>query len=264
MTDSPDVSAFRSAFEQKLFTLVFQPQVSISSGQLTGSEALLRWTSDEFGFVPPPEIISLAKKAGKMEELGVWILREACRLNHSWNEEIIGSPLTIAVNVSPAQFLGRGEAFREEVRNVLETTGLSPFQLELEITEEALIEDTPETRETLTALDQHGISIAMDDFGTGYSSLNYLAEIPFTKLKIDREFIIGLPNNKKKTKLVNAMIAMGSSLELEVLAEGVDEMHQLEHLRTRECDYYQGYLYGKPVSPDKFLKMIKIPKSTDE
>lgn len=261
MTCDPDAGAYKSAYEQDQFQLVFQPQVSVSSGQITGSEALLRWTSDEYGYVPPPQIIDLAKERDHMIELGNWILRTALRHNQEFLTSGPDMSLSVAVNVSPVQFLGREKEFRQDVEHLLQETGHSPNQLELEITEEALIQNLEDTRKAFSTLTDSGISLAMDDFGTGYSSLSYLSRIPFDTLKIDREFIVDIDSNERKNKLVNGIIAMGRSMEKTVLAEGVDTMQQLEHLRTEGCHLYQGYLYSKPLNPNKFLRIVSNPAS---
>ncbi len=259
MSAEPDPEAYRTAFEQDQFQLAFQPQVSVSSGHITGSEALLRWSSDEYGYVPPPQIIGLAKERDHMIELGNWILRTALRHNQEFLTSGPDISLSVAVNVSPVQFLGREKAFREDVEKLLQQTGHSPNQLELEITEEALIQNLEETQNAFSTLTDSGISLAMDDFGTGYSSLSYLSRIPFDTLKIDREFIVNIDSDERKNKLVNGIIAMGRSMEKTVLAEGVDTMQQLEHLRTEGCHQYQGFLYSKPLAPDQFLRIVSNP-----
>lgn len=259
MTDEPGPEAYQTAYNRDQFQLVFQPQVSVSSGQVTGSEALLRWNSDQYGDVPPPQIISLAKERDHMIELGNWVLRTALRHNQEFLASGPDRSLSVAVNVSPVQFLGRGKEFRQDVEELLQDTGHSPKQLELEITEEALIQNLDNTKRAFSALTDRGISLAMDDFGTGYSSLSYLAQIPFDTLKIDREFIVNIDSRERKNKLVDGIIAMGKSMEKTVLAEGVDTMQQLEHLRTEGCHLYQGYLYSKPLDPDHFLSIISNP-----
>ncbi len=259
MEHAPNPEAYRNAFDQDQFHLVFQPQISVSSGELIGSEALLRWESERYGYVPPPEIISLAKKADHMVELGHWILQQALRHNQKFHEAGHESSFSVSVNVSPHQFLNREQQFRENVESLLGTTGHSPNLLELEITEEALIDNLEETRETLSDLIQLGISLAMDDFGTGYSSLSYLAKMPFNTLKIDREFILNI-NSSKPDTLLDAMIAMGRSMEMTVLAEGVDTIQQLDYLRSQGCQVYQGYLYSKPLPPDRFMNLVKQPE----
>jgi len=259
MSNAPDAEAYQAAFDRDAFHLEFQPQVSISDGEIIGSEALLRWSSDTYGFVPPPTIISLAKSCENMVELGNWILREALEKNQEIHGSGSGISHSVAVNVSPVQFLGRAEAFCRDVRNLLETTGHSPNKLELEVTEEALIQNLEETRRVFTELVDHGLSLAMDDFGTGFSSLNYLTRIPFDTLKIDREFIVGMESDARKKNLVQAIVAMGRSLEMTVLAEGVDTIRQLEQLRSRGGELYQGYLYSKPLVPERYRRMLQRP-----
>ncbi len=259
MSAEPTAGAYKDAFDRDEFHLLFQPQVSLSTGQIIGSEALLRWDSSEFASVSPTQIISLAKERNHMIELGKWVLNEALRHNQNFHSSGAPSSLSVAVNVSPVQFLGREEQFREDVEDLLQDTGHAANQLELEITEEALIQNLEDTRNTFLALADSGISLAMDDFGTGYSSLSYLTKIPFNTLKIDREFILTINSDQRSTKLVDGIIAMGRSMEKTVLAEGVDSMQQLEHLRSEGCHLYQGYLYSKPLLPEQFLNLVSDP-----
>lgn len=194
-----------------------------------------------------------------MSELGYWILKESCRQNKAWNQSPSSPSVKMAINVSPVQFLQENYNLHDDIRTILQETDLSPNLLELEITEEAMVQDFEKTREIISEIAELGITFALDDFGTGYSSLSYLSKMPFDILKIDREFIGELDVNERKKKLVDAIVALGRALNMSVLAEGVERLEQLEHLRKQGCHFYQGYLYGKPLPPEKFHQLISSP-----
>ncbi|HEY4040840.1 MAG TPA: EAL domain-containing protein [Rhodopila sp.] len=237
----------RRAMEQDLrialnagqFGLHYQPFVAIGSQQLAGYEALLRWDHPERGRIPPAEFIPLAEACGLIVPIGNWVLATACAEAASWND-----PVTISVNLSPAQFGEPGLV--AAVAEVLRRTGLPPARLELEITEGVLMDDTQNALRILTALKVLGVKIAMDDFGTGYSSLSYLRKFPFDKIKIDRSFISDVGDDIEAATIVQAIIALGRSLRLVVTAEGVETRDQLALLRSQGCTFAQGYLLGRP------------------
>jgi diguanylate cyclase len=232
----------RQAIKLKQFELHFQVQISIADGSICGYEALLRWKHPERGMIPPLEFIPLAEKNGSIIEIGEWVLREACKRAAAWKE-----PLKIAVNLSPVQF-GQAELPRL-VHEALLESGLSPSRLELEITESAIIEDKTRALHILRQIKALGVTVALDDFGTGYSSLDTLRVFPFDKIKLDRSFMKEAGSSQQSTAIVRAVLALGKSLKVPVLAEGVETSDQLELLRREGCDEAQGYLLGRP-KPD--------------
>ncbi len=230
----------RHALTNDQLELHYQPLVDCQHLTVTGCEALLRWRHPERGNVSPAEFIPLAEECGLIMQLGDWVLRTACREAATWPAGKI-----VAVNLSPIQF--RQPDLAQQILDILAETGLAPNQLELEITEGVLIEDTERTLTTLTALKAHGIRISLDDFGTGYSSLSYLHRFPFDKIKIDRSFIWAMAENPDSMSIVRAVIALGRSLRITVTAEGVETRAQLDWLQSEYCDQAQGYLLGKPM-----------------
>lgn len=234
----------RYAVERNELMLHYQPKWEIESGRLSGWEALLRWHSPELGQVRPDEFIPLAERTGLILPIGAWVLREACRQLREWRAE--GLPTgTMAVNLSARQFRQRDIA--EDISQILRESGLSPQDLELEITESALMDDLAAATVVLTDLQRLGIRISIDDFGTGYSSLAYLKTFPLHCLKIDRSFIADIPGDSNDTVIVRTIIALARSLGLIVVAEGVETQAQFAYLRDNHCDQAQGYLFFKPL-----------------
>ena len=227
------------AVEQKQFHLHYQVQKSVSTGKTTGYEVLLRWAHPTRGNVPPMEFISLAEECGAILPIGEWVLREACRVAAAWDE-----PYKIAVNLSPVQ-LGHQD-MAAIVRQVLIETGLNPRRLEIEITESSIITDKERALHTLRQIKALGVAIAIDDFGTGYSSLETLRAFPFDKIKLDRSFMNEVETSQQAKAIIRAILALGQSLDVPVLAEGVETEDQLEILQKEGCDEAQGYLLGKP------------------
>ncbi|MEO8422790.1 MAG: EAL domain-containing protein [Actinomycetota bacterium] len=241
--------AMRSDIERGLsrgeFLLHYQPIVSIETGTVVGAEALVRWQHPDRGLVPPMEFIPLAEQTGLIIDIGHWVLAEACREAAGWGLGTGGSAPYVSVNVSGSQLQQPG--FVQEVRDVLSETGFPPARLVLEVTESALIQDSEGNVLKLEQLRETDIRLAIDDFGTGYSSLSYLRQFNLDILKIDKSFIDALGRDSKGSALVAAMVAMGTSLSMEVVAEGIEDSGQLEDLRTLHCDLGQGYLFSKPV-----------------
>jgi diguanylate cyclase (GGDEF)-like protein/PAS domain S-box-containing protein len=233
------------AIEKKQFHLHYQVQKSVSSGKTTGYEVLLRWKHPSRGNVPPMDFISLAEECGAILPIGEWVLREACRVAAGWDE-----PHKIAVNLSPVQ-LGHQD-MAAIIRQVLVETGLNPRRLEIEITESSIITDKDRALHTLRQIKGLGVSIAIDDFGTGYSSLETLRAFPFDKIKLDRSFMNEVESSQQAKAIIRAILALGQSLDVPVLAEGVETTDQLEILRKEGCDEAQGYLLGKPKPADDF------------
>ena len=231
--------------------LFYQPQARVT-GQIVGFEALLRWDHLRRGFVPPDTFIPLAEETGLIDQIGEWVLREACREAASWR-----NPLQIAINLSPVQL--RDADLVPLVHSVLLETGLAPERLVLEITEGALMDDYSRAVSILRRLKALGVRIAMDDFGTGYSSLSYLQSFPFDKIKIDQTFIANLDRNGHSAAIVRAVLGLGRSLKLTTVAEGVETQAQLAILRSEGCDEMQGYLIGRPQPIADYADMARRP-----
>ncbi len=229
----------RNAIRKNQLYLDYQPQFDLASGRLTGYEALVRWWHPGEGEIPPTKFIPIAEETGLIVPLGEWILKTACAYATTW-------PLDtrLAVNLSPAQF--KTQDVYALVRRVLAETGLEPNRLELEITEGIILQNTEAVLDTLTRLDQLGVSIAMDDFGTGYSSLSYLTRFPVKKIKIDRSFIDTLGTSPQTSAIVSSIVGLGQSLHVTITAEGVETESQAEILRNWGCNQVQGFYYGKP------------------
>lgn len=245
--------SLRHALERKEFLLYYQPRVNIITEEITGMEALLRWHHPEMGIVAPSVFIPLAEASGLIIPIGEWVLREACTQNKAWQQAGFPS-MTIAVNLSPKQF--RQPKLLETVAAILAATGLESQYLELEITETTAIEDLDFTRTVLKKLEQMGLLLSIDDFGTGYSSLSRLQVLPFHNLKIDRSFIQELAIDEKVAHIIKAIVDLGRSLGLRLIAEGVEKLEELNFLRSINCDDVQGYLFYKPLSPQQATELI--------
>jgi len=236
-------NGLRHALTRDELQLHYQPQIDLSTGEISGVEALLRWTHPERGNIPPSTFIPLAEECGLITPLGEWVLLEACRQSKVWREKYGRQP-KIAINLSTQQFVRSDVA--SVVLQALADANLSPSALQLELTETILMNDFEETTKTLRKLKQAGVKIAMDDFGTGYSSLSYLKRLPLDTLKIDRSFVSDLERNCDDAAICSAIIAMAHSLDLRVVAEGVETREQLKYLRSQRCDEVQGFLISKP------------------
>jgi predicted signal transduction protein with EAL and GGDEF domain len=237
----------RYAVEKDQLSLVYQPQIEIASGRIVGIEALLRWRHPTLGAIPPDRFITVAQDAGLILPIGDWVLREACRQRKQWVN--LPDSVPISVNVSAIQF--RQANFVNRVAAILEETRLLPSALELEVTESVVMHGAQEMIDTLTALNRHGLTLAIDDFGTGYSSLSYLRNLPIHRLKIDRSFVTDLPANKDAAAITKAIVDMGRTLGLDVIAEGVETEAQADFLRNAACLSAQGYLYCHPLVADE-------------
>jgi diguanylate cyclase (GGDEF)-like protein/PAS domain S-box-containing protein len=236
----------RRAIERDELELHFQPKVELHSGRTVGVEALARWRHPERGLVPPADFIPLAEETGLIVPLGRWALREACRQTQLWNEgRLANDALTVSVNLSPRQF--RDPRLAHDVSAALESSGLSPALLTIEITESVAMDDAELTAATLATLQRVGVSISIDDFGTGYSSLAHLKRFPVDTLKIDRSFVDGLGVEQEDTAIVSATIRLAHALGIKVIAEGVETPEQAEVLRELGCDRAQGFWFGRPV-----------------
>ncbi|MEI8156394.1 MAG: EAL domain-containing protein [Burkholderiales bacterium] len=240
--------AMRQAMERGLFRLHYQPQISLCDGRLLGVEALIRWSDAELGNVSPATFIPLAEESGFIIAIGNWVLNEAVRQALVWQQS--GCPVVVSVNVSALQFQ-QGD-FVERVAKTIGDAGLAPHLLELELTESILIRDVNETLSRLHALASLGVSLAIDDFGTGYSSLAYLKKFPISKLKIDRAFVMGLPDDEGDRAIVSATIAMARALKLSVVAEGVETAEQRDYLQSLHCEAFQGFLCSPGLPATEF------------
>jgi diguanylate cyclase (GGDEF)-like protein/PAS domain S-box-containing protein len=244
----------RSAIEQQELCMFYQPQIDIASGLIVGAEALVRWQSSDEELIPPSRFIPIAEETSLIEDIGEWVLRETCNQGYYWL--VCGlTPLTLAVNISPYQ-LKRCD-ISALVSKVLAESGFPAHLLELEITETGLMENQENATEILNNLRSQGIRLAIDDFGTGYSSLAYLKSFPLNVLKIDKRFIDDIPHSKDGMEIAATIIAMGHTLGLKVLAEGVETQEQLAFLREHHCDLYQGYIKSRPLPAKEFADLLR-------
>jgi len=243
----------RKALESKEFLLYYQPKQSLSGGKIIGLEALLRWRPADGDMLMPTKFISLAEETGLIIPIGEWVLSTACLQNKAWHEAGYG-PIVVSVNLSNRQFDQKD--LIEVVTRALRNADLHPRYLELEITESAVMQNPEETIATLHKLRDLGIQISIDDFGTGYSSLNYLRRLPLDSLKIDRSFVMNLSTNPSDAAIVKAIIVLAHSLNLKVVAEGVETEQQLAFLRESECDEIQGYLLSRPLPVGEISKVL--------
>ncbi|HEY9199949.1 MAG TPA: EAL domain-containing protein, partial [Gammaproteobacteria bacterium] len=237
-------SKLRRALERNEFVLHYQPKLDLGSGYVTGVEALLRWQHPEQGLVPPGEFIPTLEETGMIVPVGRWVLHEACRQARSWRTAGL-PPLSVAVNISTHQF--RRDDICATVREALATYGMPPDELELEITESALMDDIAHAAASIQQLKELGVKVAIDDFGTGYSSLAYLKRFAIDSLKIDRTFVRDICDDADDAAIVSAVVAMAQRLHLRVVAEGVETGAQLEFLRQQGCDEMQGFLLSRPM-----------------
>jgi diguanylate cyclase (GGDEF)-like protein len=243
----------RHALERGQLVLQFQPRVEVASGRMVGVEALVRWRHPGLGLVPPARFIPLAEETGLIEELDLWVLRDACTRAAAWRARGL-DPGRVSVNLSARQFQQAGLARR--VRAALEDSGLDPAALELEITESTVMRDTEEAAEVLRSLKALGVALSIDDFGTGYSSLSYLKRFPIDVLKIDRSFVKDVVEDPNGAAITRAIIALAHGLNLEAVAEGVEKAEQVAFLRENGCDEIQGYYFSPPVWPEELEAMM--------
>jgi len=244
------------AIERQEFHLCYQPQVDLVSGRVMGMEALLRWQHPELGLISPLEFIPLLEDTGLIIPVGEWVLRAACSEAARW-QSLTDIPLRLSVNLSGRQF--NDPALHKTISNILAETRLAPSQLELEITESVLMQNDQASMSNLDALQRLRIRIAIDDFGTGYSSLSYLKRFPVDTLKIDRSFIRDIINSPDDETIIKAIIAMARSLQVDIIAEGVETLGQLEFLRSSGCQSAQGFLLSEPFLADELPRFLEQP-----
>lgn len=244
----------RKAIELDQLSLDYQPQMDMRSGEIIGTEALLRWHHPKLGRVYPSEFIPLAEESGLIIAIGQWVLSTACLQNKTW-QSLGYSPITVAVNVSALQF--HQPRFTKIVDRILSETDLAPEWLDLEITESIIMEDLNDTIMTLNALKERGIRLSIDDFGTGYSSLSYLKSFPINKLKIDKSFVEDIGKNKNNEAIVSSIISLAHNMEMAVIAEGVENQGQKFYLIDKHCYLGQGYFLNKPIAVEEMTGLLK-------
>ncbi len=244
----------RRAIDEKQFALHYQAQIA-GDNRITGAEVLLRWQHPQRGMVPPAEFISLAEETGLIQLLGKWVLETACARLVVWADQLEMADLTIAVNVSANQF--RQPDFVDQILKILKNTGADPRRLKLELTESLLIADVEDTVEKMFALKSKGICFSLDDFGTGYSSLSYLKRLPLDQLKIDRSFVRDILTDPNDAAIARTIVALGQSLGLGVIAEGVETEAQRNFLAVSGCHAYQGYFFSQPLPVEGFEKIVQ-------
>ena len=249
----------RRAIKNEEFMLCFQPVREASTGETRAAEALIRWQDPEFGLIPPDEFIPVAEDTGLIVAIGSWVLRAACEQARLWQEKGF-RPIRMAVNVSGYQI--REPDFVKKVASALEDTGLSPQELELEITESTIMQEDEETDRAFRELHELGVPIALDDFGTGYSSLSYLRRVDINRLKIDRSFVARIPDDPEDMAITAAIVAMAHQLLLPVVGEGVETTEQAQSLTEIGCDELQGYLFSRPLPASEFEQFL-VPEKDD-
>jgi diguanylate cyclase (GGDEF)-like protein/PAS domain S-box-containing protein len=246
-------SELRGAYERGEFRLVYQPRVSLATGRISGLEALLRWDSPSRGEVPPSDFIPILEDTGLIMPVGDWVLRAACAQVAAWCA--MGLAIPVAVNLSARQFAQKG--LDEAVRRIVRDAGIAPELLELELTESMLMQDAEEAARVLSNLKALGVKLSIDDFGTGYSSLAYLKRFPIDSLKVDRAFVRDCTTDPDDAAIVLAVVNLGHSLKLRVIAEGVETEAQMNFLRAKRCDEMQGFLFARPMKPEDCTRMLQ-------
>lgn len=255
LTERIDIEyRLRNAIEHEEFILHFQPKIELATGKICGAEALIRWQTSDGALISPLSFIPVAEETGQIEAIGRWVLVNACRAARQI-KALLGRPLSVAVNVSPRQF--RHCDLVSTVQQVIKDTQVDPGYLELEITESSLVHDTPAFIKTLHDLKALGVTLAIDDFGTGYSSMAYLKDFPVDRLKIDMAFVRNLENEPANIAILKAIIALGHSLDLDIVAEGVETAYQQAFLHGIGCDEMQGYHFSKPLPLAEFLQLLQ-------
>jgi diguanylate cyclase (GGDEF)-like protein len=251
-------SRLRRGIERSEFFLRYQPQVDLSTGKIVGLEALIRWNDPQKGEVFPNEFISVAEELGLIVPLGEWVFRTACQQIKAWDQEGYRD-MSVSVNLSPRQFVSR--KLLPSMKSALLETGIDPSRIDLEVTESMAMRNLEQSIEILTELRRVGATISIDDFGVGYSSLGQLKRLPAQTLKIDRSFIAQIPEDANSCSITEAIIAMAKRLHLRVIAEGVEQVAQLEFLRANGCDAFQGYLFAKPLTVAETTSLLKSQRA---
>ncbi|HIK10550.1 MAG TPA: EAL domain-containing protein [Oscillatoriaceae cyanobacterium M33_DOE_052] len=250
-------SSLRYALERSELLLQYQPQVSLFEGRITSAEALIRWRHPRRGMVSPGEFIPLAEANGAIVPIGEWVLRTACAQVQKWRTAGL-PPVRVAVNISARQF--QQSNLTDRLVQILSDTGVPPEFLELELTESTLVQNVAEAKQRLQTWKDLGLKISLDDFGTGYSSLSYLQQFPFDIIKIDRSFVSHVNSDPKNAALTKTIISMAETLNLKVVAEGVETEAELAFLHRQGCGAIQGYFFSRPISADEFAQMLHTDK----
>jgi predicted signal transduction protein with EAL and GGDEF domain len=241
------------ALERREFTVQYQPKVDMRTGEIKGTEALLRWWNPELGAVSPAQFIPVAEDSGLIVPIGRWVLKTACEQNVAWQRRGL-HPIVMSVNMSPRQF--KDAALLDDIAQVLAETGMQPRWLELEITESMIMHNVDMAAAKAEAMQALGVRLAIDDFGTGYSSLSQLKRFPIDTLKVDRSFVRDIPNNAEDRAITEAIIALGKALGVTVVAEGVETEEQRDFLRDNACDEMQGFYFSRPCHPDVIAELL--------
>ena len=246
-------SALHRAVEREQLALRYQPEVDLSTGNIMGMEALLRWNHPSRGLLSPADFIEMAESSGDIVPIGGWVLEQACREASAMSARSGASPV-VGVNLSVTEFYQTDVVARTAA--ALDSSGLPAGQLKLELTESALMEDIPATVDTLIQLKKLGVALAIDDFGTGYSSLSYLQHLPVDTLKVDQLFVSAIGRDPRATAIVDAIVRIGTALDLQVTAEGVETLQQISYLRKVGCTRGQGHYFSEPIRPEEFAALL--------
>jgi EAL domain-containing protein (putative c-di-GMP-specific phosphodiesterase class I) len=244
----------RRALERKEFSLHYQARVDVKNSAITGVEALLRWDNPYLGSVTPTQFIPVAEETGLIMPIGRWVMETACAQNVAWQRQGL-PPVCMAVNLSLRQLMD--DKLLEDIKAALDDSGMASNLLELEITESMLMHDPARLIAVLTNIKKMGVRLAIDNFGTGYASLAQIKHFPIDTLKVDRSFIRNLPQDSENRSITEAIIAMGRTLSLTVVAEGVETQAQEDFLRDHICDEMQGFYFSRPIAPDKFADLLR-------
>jgi diguanylate cyclase (GGDEF)-like protein len=244
----------RKAIENEEFFLRYQPQVDLDSGRISGMEALIRWNDPQKGEIFPKDFIFVAEELGLIVPIGEWVFRTACQQLKRWEDDGL-PPIVVSINISPRQFMSR--RLVPTLLAIVRDTGADPRYIELEITETMIMRNVEQSIETLSQLRAVGMRVAVDDFGVGYSSLGQLKRLPASSLKVDRSFIMNVPDDPQSGPITEAIIAMAKRLKLRVIAEGVETTQQLDFLRANHCEAFQGYLFSRPVTALEATAMLR-------
>jgi len=253
-------SRLRKAIENEEFFLRYQPQVELETGRISGMEALIRWNDPQKGEIFPKDFIFVAEELGLIVPIGEWVFRTACRQLKHWEEERLPA-VTISINISPRQFMSR--KLVSTLLAIVREVGADPRRIELEITETMIMRNVEQSIETLSQLRSVGMRVSVDDFGVGYSSLSQLKRLPASSMKIDRSFIMNVPEDLQSVSITEAIIAMAKRLRLRCIAEGVETRQQLDFLRVNHCEAFQGYLFSRPVTALEATAMLKAQAASD-
>jgi EAL domain-containing protein (putative c-di-GMP-specific phosphodiesterase class I) len=233
----------------------YQPLVDLSTGRVSGAEALARWRHPTLGSIPPGDFIPVAEETGLVVPLGGWVLSEACRQARQWQDQRSGDSIYVSVNVSPRQFRQPGTVV-EQVREATQSSGIDPSLLVLEITESVLMQNRDAVRDDLVELQKLGVRVAIDDFGTGYSALSYLRDFPIDMVKMDQSFVNDLSAGKGDQALVRSVVELGEALNMQIVAEGVERQDQLDHLSEMRCSIGQGYYFARPLDSIHMTELL--------